>query len=84
MSLAVAVNGITALAFAGAGLANLFNIGSGIKLPTLGLPQGMARIDRGSGARGRGGSVASTHASHRNHWTVALDSGRDCDAAERA
>jgi hypothetical protein len=55
----------------------------------LGLPQGMAPVDRGSGARGRGGPAASAHASHRTHWTVsedewALAQARSAEIIERA
>ena len=44
----------------------------GSQLPTLGLSQRMALRDRGSGARGRGGSVVSIHAPHRAYGIVLL------------
>src|SRR5580700_7623317 len=54
------------------------------QLPTLGLPQRLALLDRGSRACGRRGSVASIHASHRTCWTVIFDAGRACDAPKMA
>ena len=54
----------------------------GSQLPTLGLSQRLALLDRGSGTRGRGGSVASLHTQHRACWTGARDSRRACDPSE--
>lgn len=75
MSIVAIVNGVAALAFAGAGFANLLNVDTLKQISNAGaIPE--------DGTRGRGGSVASIHTQHRACWTRVFNTRRACDPSE--